>query len=214
MKRTLVILSVIIGIVILAFLATYLFDQSYRPEPEVLQNLEEQYGEPHIVNRADEQMLVIRTIGDPSEFGGKAIMKLFNVYTDLSSDEISMDDENFPAPRARWPKPLDTPLDEYEGHWALPAPEDLTELPEIDSADGLEVELITWQQGPVAEILHIGSYEAEMPTINRLKEHVESQGYELVGPHEEEYWNGPSMFPYLNDPDQYYTVIRYRVRKK
>jgi hypothetical protein len=37
------------------------------------------------------------------------------------------------------------------------------------------------------------------------------EGYAAVGPHEEECLKGPGMAP---GPDDYWTIIRYQVRKK
>jgi hypothetical protein len=69
----------------------------------------------------------------------------------------------------------------------------------------------TWEYGEVAEILHLGSYETEPPTIERLQEYVAAEGYSVIGDHEEEYLKGPGMM--MVAPKDYWTIIRYRVEK-
>jgi hypothetical protein len=117
-----------------------------------------------------------------------------------------------PAPRARWPVSLDTPKSEWLGLYALPVPETTTELPQYEAQAGLNVSLTTWEYGEVAEILHIGPYDQEQPTVKRLMDFINEQGYAIIGDHEEEYLKGPTMFS-RGDPEKYTTIIRYRVKK-
>jgi hypothetical protein len=42
---------------------------------------------------------------------------------------------------------------------------------------------------------------------------IADQGYEIAGPHEEEYLRGPGML-FAGDPEGYLTLIRYEVRRK
>lgn len=103
MKRIVVLLAVVAALLLLVFGATYAIDRSFRPPQTVLDELVQSHGEPHIVERPDQQMLVIETVGDPNELGGPAIMRLFSVLADLQE---SPPDASTSAPRARWPKPL------------------------------------------------------------------------------------------------------------
>ena len=49
------------------------------------------------------------------------------------------------------------------------------------------VTIETLEYGSVAQILHVGSYAEETPTIQRLHDFITAEGYEIAGPHEEEY---------------------------
>ncbi|MCK9244452.1 MAG: GyrI-like domain-containing protein, partial [Candidatus Marinimicrobia bacterium] len=60
---------------------------------------------------------------------------------------------------------------------------------------------------------HVGPYTTEPPTIQKLMDYITSQGYTIIGPHEEEYLKGPTMFGKGN-PEKYKTIIRYQVAKK
>ena len=61
------------------------------------------------------------------------------------------------------------------------------------------------------DMLHTGPYSEETLTIQKLRDFIASSGYEIIGEHEEEYLHGPGMPP--GSPKDYYTIIRYRVRK-
>jgi hypothetical protein len=95
----------------------------------------------------------------------------------------------------------------------MPVPENVAELPEYEAEPGLTIELTTWEYGEVAEILHIGPYDKEEPTIEKLHTFIEENGYKIVGLHEEEYLKGPGMF-FKGNPEKYYTIIRYQVKKE
>jgi hypothetical protein len=49
------------------------------------------------------------------------------------------------------------------------------------------VRLERFAEGPAAQILHIGPYSAEEPTIRRLHAFIAEQGYERAGRHHEIY---------------------------
>ncbi|MCY3600096.1 MAG: GyrI-like domain-containing protein [Gemmatimonadetes bacterium] len=165
--------------------------------------------EPRIVERADERVLEVRAIGDPDEIGSAAFGLLFQLY--FSSGAAT--GFSPPVVRARWQEGLDEiPRSEWVGRYALPVPEAVESLPEHTPPDGVTASITTWEYGTIAEILHIGRYDAEQPTIKRLKAFVEAEGYETFGGHEEEYIVGPTMAG-PGDPDEYRTILRYRIRK-
>lgn len=99
----------------------------------------------------------------------------------------------------------------WTGVAAIPVPDLVTQIKAV-SADGMESRLGRWEYGPVAEILHVGSYETEWPQTERLKKFIAEQGYEICGPHEEVYLRGPGQ-PFVK-PANYYTIIRYQVKKR
>jgi len=70
-----------------------------------------------------------------------------------------------------------------------------------------QVRLETWEYGTVAQVLHVGPYSEEMPTVQRLHAFIQESGYEIAGAHEEEYLTSPKAKVQK-------TLIRYPVRKK
>jgi hypothetical protein len=88
----------------------------------------------------------------------------------------------------------------------LAVPATTRTLPQPDPDVAVNVE--TWDYGgTVAEILHIGPYSAEGPTIERLHTFIAESGYEIAGTHEEEYLTSPKAKVQK-------TMIRYPVKKR
>jgi len=107
--------------------------------------------------------------------------------------------------RARYPDAHLVPKEEWTVIVALPIPEDTTSLPQ--KIVGTDVMVDTWEYGMVAQIIHLGRYDQEQASIERLHRFIEDSGYEIAGPHEEEYVTSP-------DAKVPKTVIRYPVKKR
>jgi hypothetical protein len=65
------------------------------------------------------------------------------------------------------------------------------------------------QEGLAVQIMHLGPYAEEAPTIQRLHEWVAAQGYELRGRHHEIYLGDPRR----TEPERLKTVLRHPVRE-
>jgi hypothetical protein len=163
--------------------------------------------EPRITDMPDQKMIVVEVQGNPNEVGGKAFGLLFKAYYKVKEAPKG---RRQPAPRARWPKDLDTPMSGWLGRYALPVPETVSALPEMKVDSGLKIGLVTWQYGKVAEILHVGPYGEETVTIEKLLKFIADSGHKTAGEHEEEYLKGPGMI-FRGDPEKYLTIIRYPV---
>jgi hypothetical protein len=166
--------------------------------------------EPHLATLPPQKVLLVIARGDPNTIGRKAFGRLMRTYFGLKG--APKGGAAFKAPRARWPDAGGTPS-QWTGLYAMPVPDTVTALPPREAEDGLEVALTTWEYGEVAEILHVGPYSAEEPTVTRLKAFIADRGYEISGPHEEEYLRGPGWL-FAGDPASYLTLIRYPVRKR
>ena len=79
--------------------------------------------------------------------------------------------------------------------------------PEVDYA---AVRLEPWKEGRCAQILHIGPYAAEKPTIERLHAFIEGEGYRPRGKHHEIYLGDPRR----TAPERLKTVIRQPVERR
>jgi hypothetical protein len=71
------------------------------------------------------------------------------------------------------------------------------------------VRLERLEEGLSAQIMYVGPYSDESPTIERLHAFVEEQGYELRGRHHEIYLGDPRR----TAPERLKTVIRHPVRE-
>ncbi|HKY84270.1 MAG TPA: GyrI-like domain-containing protein [Anaerolineales bacterium] len=70
-----------------------------------------------------------------------------------------------------------------------------------------KVRLKTWKEGLSAQVLHIGPYAAEPPTIKRLHEFIKEQGHRPRGRHHEIYLSDPSR----TSPKKLKTILRQPV---
>ncbi|HMV42961.1 MAG TPA: GyrI-like domain-containing protein [Leptospiraceae bacterium] len=187
------------------FLFAFIIFTQCMPSPDlaVYQSLKD----PKISTKSSIKVLTITLTGDPSQTSGEAFGKLYKLKYKLKNDSLKE-----AWPRARWPKPFETPRNEYVGIFALPVSNEVDSIPENIENPEPKVQLETWNYGSVAEILHIGSYQNENPTVEKLKKFISENDYEIIGFHEEEYLKGPGMF-FKGNPDEYQTIIRYPVKK-
>ncbi len=108
------------------------------------------------------------------------------------------------------------PADRASWQWTamIPQPGELTEEDvdrfvaearrkrEVPGLDRLRVE--RWREGPCAQVMHVGPYAAEPPTIARLHAFIGEQGYRSRGRHHEIYLGDPRR----SAPERLRTIIR------
>jgi hypothetical protein len=169
----------------------------------------EKYREPALISMSTQKVLVVEATGAPAQAAERAMPFLFKIYYSLADAPRG---HSMPAPRARWPMQIHVPQEQWIGRFALPIPESVTALPTVSNPGGPQPKIDRWEYGEVAQILHIGPYDKETPTIEKLTQFIKDHGYAITGEHEEEYLRGPTMFGKGN-PDRYYTLIRYPVKK-
>jgi len=160
-----------------------------------------------IIEMPPQKMAVVQGKGTPDEVFTKLMPALYgSVYT-LKFDlkKKGMPTFKVGGLRSRYPDAHLAPRDKWTIITGLPVPDDTTSLPQ--KIPGTEVRLETWQYGTVAQILHLGSYDRECPTVERLHRFIEEGGYEIAGVHEEEYLTSP-------DAKVIKTIIRYPVKRK
>jgi hypothetical protein len=68
--------------------------------------------------------------------------------------------------------------------------------------------LIRWKEGLCGQVLHVGPYSAEGPTIRRLHEFIRRQGYRPTGRHHEVYLSDPNR----TSPKNLKTIVRQPMR--
>ena len=86
------------------------------------------------------------------------------------------------------------------------AAEAAAKKPEIDYA---AVRLESWKEGRCVQILHVGPYAEERPTLERLHAFLTAEGYILNGKHHEIYLGDPRR----TAPEKLKTVVRQPVRR-
>lgn len=163
--------------------------------------------DPQIVDMPPQKMAVVHGKGTPDKVFSELMPALYGSAYTLKFDLKKKGLPTFKVGglRARYPDAHLVPKEEWTHIIGLPIPEDTTSLPQ--KLPDIEVKLETWDYGTVAQILHIGSYAEEGPTVARLHQFIEESGYQIAGDHEEEYLTTP-------DAKVPKTLIRYAVKKK
>lgn len=72
-----------------------------------------------------------------------------------------------------------------------------------------DVRVQTFSEGKSVQVLHIGPYAEEGPTIGRLVAYAGNGGYQLIGQHHEIYLGDPNR----SSTEKLKTVVRYSVGK-
>lgn len=165
-------------------------------------------AEPRLVRLGKRKVAVVETKGEPGVAGPKALPSLFRtVYTmKFALKRASRGDFRVGPLLTRWPDGGDQPMTSWTGLWALPVPPGTRSLPALETE--YPVRLETWDYGGrVAEMLHVGPWSEEARSIEKLHDFVTRSGYEITGPHEEEYLTTPKAKVQK-------TIIRYTVRKR
>ncbi len=163
--------------------------------------------EPRLVEMPAQKMAVVTGKGTPQEVFPKLMPALYGSVFILKMALKKAGKETFTVSglRGRYPDAGQVDMKDWTMILALPVPNDTTSLPQ--KVPGVEVKLETWDYGTVAQVLYLGPYDAETPTIEKLIKFVQDNGYEITGYHEEEYLTRPDV----KVPK---TIIRYEVRKK
>jgi len=187
---------------------------------------------PAIVEVPDLAFLMIDGRGDPntSEAYEAALQALYGVaYTlkfTLKKTDPERDFKVAPLEGLWWtdegaPAMDDLQRDRDAWNWTMMiAVPDAMTADEVTAAAGAAarkrelaaaplIRLERLEEGLAAQIMHIGPYAEEAPTIERLHEFVAAQGYELRGRHHEIYLGDPRR----TAPERLKTVVRHPVRE-
>jgi len=170
---------------------------------------------PVIEHMPSQKMIVVDINGDPSKETERVMGPL---YATAYAIRKIYKDEGFvfkvEKMRGRWPaENMSLPKSQWTGVYGIPVPNDVTELPEIKKekqVSGVEIKLTTWDYGDVGQILHVGPYTEEWPTIQQLHGHVESNGYQVIPDSHEEIYLSDSR---KTAPDKLKTILLCRIKK-
>lgn len=73
-----------------------------------------------------------------------------------------------------------------------------------------KVRLETYHEGLSAQIMHVGPYSTEPPTIEKLHHYIEENGWQIAAKHHEIYLSDARR----TAPDKLKTIIRYPVMRR
>ncbi len=162
---------------------------------------EDRFKEPRLFDMPSYTMAVVESGGDPSDVRQDVLKALYDAVYGLKFQLRRSGGEDFKVHELRSRRSDDVRV----VSWGLPIPDGVTSLP--TKPDEPRVHIEVWEYGAVAQILHVGPLSDEGPTIERLRRFIEECGYEVAGPHEEEYLTPP------NAPEAK-VYVRYQVRRR
>jgi hypothetical protein len=159
----------------------------------------------------DRKILTITSIGDPNKVGKEIFGALYGTAYTTKFKVFKPQGKKMELGKlcALWPDAHLKPKNKWTGIWAIPVPDYVNEDDIIQKDPRRPVKLDVWKGGTYAQILHIGSYSEEEPTIIALHKYIEDEFSlkmkDVEGIHEEEYLTSP-------DAKVQKTVIRYRIK--
>ena len=161
-------------------------------------------GDPNTSHDYADAVAALYALSYAAKFASKRMLDRDYVVAPLEGLWLGDSPEPFVAGRKadwRWRMLVRQPdwlTDEVRGEARARAKRDVTGVREEELVEGLSV-----------QILHVGSYDDEAPTIARLHyEFLPQHGYVENGPHHEIYLSDPRRVP----PERLKTVLRQPVR--
>lgn len=162
---------------------------------------------PEIAKLPKRTVLTVKTIGDPNKVTAEAMQVLYGTAygTKFKVFKPRGKKMEIGAPSALWLDAHLRPKNKWTAIWALEVspfvrPKDL-----IQKIPSRPAKLAVWPGGSFAQVLYVGPYSSEGPTIAELHAFIKDQGYRIAGPHEEVYLSRPGP--------KAKTIIRYQVAK-
>ncbi len=164
---------------------------------------------PEFSKQAPVTVLTITTVGDPNKIAGPSIGALYGTAytTKFKVFRPKKKVMEIGCLSCFWPDAHKKPKARWKGIWGLVVSSFVKQSQLLQKDPAHPVKVARWRYGTVAQILHVGPYHTEEPTIRKLHAFIKEKGYRIVGPHEEIYLTRPSV----KKPK---TVIRYVVEKK
>lgn len=162
---------------------------------------------PQITKIADRKVVTVTSIGDPNMVMEPYMKALYGaVYSAkmgiYKPKGIKMELGKLTA---FWPDAHLKPKSEWTGIWGVPVPDYVKQKDITQKDPNIKAKVEVWKGGDCAEVLYIGPYADEGPTIQKLHDFIKESGYKMTGMHEEEYLTRPCP--------KAKTIIRYLVKK-
>jgi hypothetical protein len=161
--------------------------------------------DPHIYTLTGGKVLVARITGDPDITMDTAGTTLYSAGRILKLSPSYMS-----ARHLQWDQRYTTPVQDWVVYYSRMVPETATGLADIEDTAHVKIFYERREKTEIAEILHVGRYEDIPESLNKLRQFVSKEGYELSGFYEEVY----VVFEQIeSNPYEYETLLRYQVAK-
>ena len=148
---------------------------------------------PRITKLPDRKVVSVTSSGDPNKVMEPYMKALYGAVYSVKMGVYKPKGIKMELGKlaARWPDAHLKPKSEWTGIWGVPVPDYVTQKDLTQKDPKIKATVETWKGGEYAEVLYVGAYDEEGPTIANLHQFVKESGYKIVGPHEEEYLSRP-----------------------
>jgi hypothetical protein len=176
--------------------------------PEMAFLMMDGQGDPNVEPAYEEILGTLYSVAYTIKFASKAMEKdyvvppLEGLWWAEDMDAFSIDDKG----AWQWTMMVMQP-DWITAEMVEEAREDASEKKELPGLSELRFE--TYHEGLSVQIMHVGPYDAEGPTIERMHAFIADSGYEPAGKHHEIYLSDPRR----TKPENLKTVLRQPIHK-
>ncbi len=163
---------------------------------------------PQVSKLPPRTVLTVTTVGDPNKITKGAMQALYGTAygTKFRVYKPKRRVMTITSPSAFWLDAHKKPKSKWTAVWMLEVPSFVRQKDLLQKNPDMPVKVNQIPAATVAEILHIGPYNAEEPTIKKLHAFISGQKLKIAGPHEEVYLSRPGP--------KAKTIIRYAVKKR
>ncbi len=152
-------------------------------------------------------VLSVITLGDPNKVAQPYMKALYGTAYQTKMKFYKPQNKKMEIGKlsAFWPDAHLKPKDQWTGIWNLEVSDFVKQQDLMQKNPQIMINLEKLKGGQVAEILHLGPYSEEWPTVQKLHVFIKEQKLEIIGNHEEIYLTSPSA-------KEQKTLIRYLVK--
>lgn len=160
---------------------------------------------PEITKLPARQVLTVTTVGNPNKVTKDAMQALYGTAygTKFKVFKPKKKEMKIGAASAFWPDAHLKPKAKWTAIWNLEIPAFVKQSDLIQKNPAMVAKIATLKAGTYAQVLYIGKYSGEGPTIKKLHAFIKDQKQSMSGPHEEVYMSMPGP--------KAKTIIRYLV---
>lgn len=162
---------------------------------------------PQLTKLPARSVLTVTTIGDPNKVTKGVMQALYGTAygTKFTIYKPKKKRMTVGPLSAFWLDAHKKPKSKWTAVWMLEVPSFVKEKELLQRLPSTPVKVKKLPAVSVAEILHVGPYNAEGPTIKLLHAFMKEQKLKIAGPHEEVYLSHPGP--------KAKTIIRYAVKR-
>ena len=161
---------------------------------------------PEVIKLPKRTVLSVTLVGAPGTTASTAMPALYGTAYGTKSKVFKPKKKEMKigAPSAFWPDAHRKPKSKWTAIWNLEIPAFVKQKDLIQKNPKLPAKITMLKAGLYAQVLYIGTYDSEGPTIKQLHAYIKEQKLVLAGPHEEVYLSRPGP--------RAKTIIRYAVK--